>query len=290
MLLNDDVGEGDGVSFCFGGSPPQKKSENDGKPLSGASLPEPIFMPPPMFTRINHPGAYNFEENPYGPKKQRDWIQTHRVKWDDPEVPKIAPLRGDAETYRKKVRYTKAINEEKLLDEVEKLFRERPVWLRNTLITTLDPALCMTKWLLKMALLAVCYSFEGGPFRFCLCKLGYDPRASPSGGIFQTIDFRTTSKGTIDRLDVLDDLGQGAALGRKNVVAPQIYMLCDLGTQILEFVKARLRNKGITFDGERFGWVGEECLQQIRDRMLVKWSIIREVANKKLYLEDQKES
>jgi len=27
-------------------------------------LPEPIYLPPPLFSKINHPQEYNFEENP----------------------------------------------------------------------------------------------------------------------------------------------------------------------------------------------------------------------------------
>jgi hypothetical protein len=60
-----------------------------------------------------------------------------------------------------------------LYDEIKKLFDERPIWFRNSLLARLEnPDL----YAIKTVLPAVGYLFIGGPWRKCWVRLGYDPR------------------------------------------------------------------------------------------------------------------
>ncbi|GAV67150.1 Tau95 domain-containing protein [Cephalotus follicularis] len=74
---------------------------------------------------------------------------------------------------------------------VSKLFDERPIWHKESLIERLlDNDLKFSHQVLKRFLLGVAYYFSNGPFLRFWIKKGYDPRTDPESRIYQRTDFR----------------------------------------------------------------------------------------------------
>ncbi|XP_038710557.1 general transcription factor 3C polypeptide 5-like isoform X2 [Tripterygium wilfordii] len=74
---------------------------------------------------------------------------------------------------------------------VSKLFDERPIWPKESLIERLlDKGLKFSTQMLKRLLLGVAYYFSGGPFQRFWIKKGYDPRKDSESRIYQKIDYR----------------------------------------------------------------------------------------------------
>ncbi|XP_026192086.1 uncharacterized protein LOC34619723 [Cyclospora cayetanensis] len=82
----------------------------------------------------------------------------------------------------------KAFADRELVKSLEELLQKQPVWLRPSLDAQLPPT--YTAWRKKPAFAKTCFLFADGPFRGCLCRLGYDPRTDPHSRHYQTIDFR----------------------------------------------------------------------------------------------------
>ncbi|CDJ69940.1 hypothetical protein, conserved [Eimeria necatrix] len=82
----------------------------------------------------------------------------------------------------------RAFADRSLLLALEELLQKQPVWLRPSLDAHLPPT--YTAWRKKPAYAKTCFLFADGPFRGCLCRLGYDPRKDPESRHYQTIDFR----------------------------------------------------------------------------------------------------
>ncbi|KFG50549.1 RNA polymerase III transcription factor (TF)IIIC subunit, partial [Toxoplasma gondii p89] len=82
----------------------------------------------------------------------------------------------------------KASADERLLSRLRHLLAEQPLWLRSSLDLHLPAE--FTAWRKKPAYAKTCFLFADGPWRGCLCRLGYDPRLHPESRFSQTLDFR----------------------------------------------------------------------------------------------------
>ncbi|PFH33458.1 hypothetical protein BESB_076750 [Besnoitia besnoiti] len=82
----------------------------------------------------------------------------------------------------------KATADQLLLLRLRRLLEENPIWLRSSLDARLPEE--FTAWRKKPGYAKTCFLFADGPWRGCLCRLGYDPRQSPESRFSQTIDFR----------------------------------------------------------------------------------------------------
>eukprot|EP00923_Selenidium_pygospionis_P053885 GHVN01093869.1.p1 GENE.GHVN01093869.1~~GHVN01093869.1.p1 ORF type:complete len:582 (+),score=85.65 GHVN01093869.1:50-1795(+) len=80
-----------------------------------------------------------------------------------------------------------------LLSVISKLMNDRPMWRGPLLELELTKELgnvTISAWRRRPAFARSCFLFVDGPWRGCLCRLGYDPRIDPEARKFQTIDFR----------------------------------------------------------------------------------------------------
>eukprot|EP00392_Amoebophrya_sp_AT5.2_P004612 g4620.t1 len=162
---------------------------------------EPLYLPPPVFTKTTTPLDYNFEENPHTTTAPgthpdgtvtRSWIPLQLLKcdaaWD--RIPQKAPEGATVENYLQRVEVTGAVKERELLERLQVLFEKRPIWIRSALLAEVEDEELHVTWWLQRALQAVSYIWENGPFRGSHCRLGFDPRKAPENGRYQVIDFR----------------------------------------------------------------------------------------------------
>ena len=82
------------------------------------------------------------------------------------------------------------------LDDLRRLFEERPIWSKNAIKCKLDIAPDK----LKLMLPVVAYYFLTGPWRSLWVRLGYDPRIDPSAKKYQLVDFRIRQRSAADKI------------------------------------------------------------------------------------------
>ena len=82
------------------------------------------------------------------------------------------------------------------LDELKRLFEERPIWSKNAIKCKLEIAPDK----LKLMLPVVAYYFLTGPWRSLWVRLGYDPRQDPSAKKYQLVDFRIRQRSAADKI------------------------------------------------------------------------------------------
>ncbi|CBZ53140.1 hypothetical protein NCLIV_029270 [Neospora caninum Liverpool] len=99
------------------------------------------------------------------------------ARFGDAQVPSLPPPAA-----------MKATADELLLSRLRHLLVEHPIWLRSSLDARLPEE--FTAWRKKPAYAKSCFLFADGPWRGCLCRLGYDPRLHAESRFSQTIDFR----------------------------------------------------------------------------------------------------
>ncbi|UKJ87891.2 hypothetical protein MACJ_000333 [Theileria orientalis] len=130
--------------------------------FAGPKLLEPPSIPPPIFTKVD----------------SVDQLFNKNI------------LSGTA---AQKIR--KYTSDPTLLEHLEKLFNRRPVWLRTALDEFLPKG--YSNWKKRTSFSRICYIFSDGPWRGCMCRLGYDPRKDRNSRLYQTIDFRDPHYRTI---------------------------------------------------------------------------------------------
>ncbi|WVF72102.1 hypothetical protein IAT40_006914 [Kwoniella sp. CBS 6097] len=81
-----------------------------------------------------------------------------------------------------------------LLNKLRKLFDERPVWMRHSLLAQLEPEERAELPRNKAYIPAVAYVMDTGPFWKCLVRYGYDPCADPVSGKYQRVFFYANKK------------------------------------------------------------------------------------------------
>ncbi|XP_954315.1 uncharacterized protein TA20780 [Theileria annulata] len=141
-----------------------------------------------------------------------------------------------------------------LMSYLENLFNKRKLWLRSALDEFLPTG--YSNWKKRTSFSRICYIFSDGPWRGCMCKLGYDPRKDRNSRFYQTIDFRDPHYRTISwktgrrSLSNSENLGQELNIDKEKtygelsneVITPnpevhflipsnrpsQLYQLCDI--------------------------------------------------------------
>ena len=82
------------------------------------------------------------------------------------------------------------------LEDLRRLFDERPIWSKNAIKCKLEIAPDK----LKLMLPVVAYYFLTGPWRSLWVRLGYDPRIDPSAKKYQLVDFRIRQRSAADKI------------------------------------------------------------------------------------------
>ncbi|GFE53823.1 RNA polymerase III transcription factor IIIC, putative [Babesia ovis] len=140
------------------------------------------YLVPPFFTKINSI-ANMFKQSAYSGSQDRankihgSQIFNAVAHFDDDKIP-TEPLRSNI----------LAPPDDALMAALEDIFNQRPVWLRTAMDEHLPKS--FSSWKKKVAFARTCYIFADGPWRGCMCKLGYDPRKDPGAQVYQIIDFR----------------------------------------------------------------------------------------------------
>ena len=80
---------------------------------------------------------------------------------------------------------------QKLIEKLQAMFKERPIWTRRGIINWLQTE----TYSIKYALPYVSYFWKQGPWRDAYVRLGYDPRADVEGAMYQSVYF-TIAKST----------------------------------------------------------------------------------------------
>lgn len=143
-------------------------------------------IPPPIFTHMSLPFNYFYSQNPYvrttedGETVNLTAVKQvgHLIRAEDPapQGPQISPDMTDPRT-------------PEVLAELDKAFRERPLWTRRSLMNKLQGKL--NSWNeLKKYLNYAAYQFKGGPWRDSVVPYGVDPRTDPKYRIYQTLMFK----------------------------------------------------------------------------------------------------
>ncbi|KAK2197402.1 bifunctional Transcription factor IIIC subunit 5 [Babesia duncani] len=281
----------------FGFSQPADFMFLEPHPIVAGKLlgPETYSIPPPIFTKIGTVShlfssgrSYHQTSNTKQQKGESTKYSLNPVAhFDDETLPSSSPLES--------MPYADGALVEKLKD----LFARRPIWLRNAMDEFLPPN--VTNWKRKMTFARVCFMFADGPWRGCMCRLGYDPRKDPESRKYQSIDFRdlhyrtiswrtklpgTTAPAheeTVSR-DLTAIFGEFADQVTKFnpevhfLVPPskpsQLYQLCDICDAGIQKIIAEHGDINVELDNVKCskttGWFPLVTLAKVRDMMNVK--------------------
>ncbi|XP_032220097.2 general transcription factor 3C polypeptide 5 [Nematostella vectensis] len=160
---------------------------------------QPLLVLPPVFSRIEKPVPYNFKPNilagwqPASSQATTDEQEGSKmaqgrnrntyamaVTFEHPSVP-VSP-------HPKALESLSAIPDNKL-EEIKRLFNNRPIWSRTALAHHLSSFKVTQHWT-KQLLACVAYYYINGPWRTLWVKFGYNPAKDPSAKIYQVLDYR----------------------------------------------------------------------------------------------------
>lgn len=190
---------------------------------------------------MNLPFNYNYSQNPYVRiTEDGDTINMTAIKQvgyfigaDDPipTAPQEAPDMTDARTAE-------------VMAEMKRVFEERPIWTRRSILNRLDGTI--QNWNeLKKYLNYAAYQFKGGPWRDGVVPYGIDPRSDPKYRIYQTLMFklqfqpRTANQSWHSlRRDGQANLGQGGSNshifdGETYDTDGKVWQVCDITDPLL---------------------------------------------------------
>lgn len=251
-------------------------------------------MAPPYFTKI--PAVANiFKEGissapqiERAEKEQENQMINQVVQFEDAYVP-TGPLHSSLG----------ATPDETLMVALDELFMKRPVWLRSSLDEHLPQT--FTSWKKKIAFSRTCYIFSDGPWRGCMCRLGYDPRSDPSSRMYQIIDYRdpyyrtiswkTEKQGNTKSGQEPETVAYGVDSTFKSIISTvrnfnpevhflippsrqsQLYQLCDIFDAGIQKIINETVETGQVMPrtcSKTTGWYSQATLSKIRDMMNVK--------------------
>ncbi|XP_068695106.1 general transcription factor 3C polypeptide 5-like [Montipora foliosa] len=168
----------------------------------------PLHLPPPVFSRFDHPADYDYRPEPKTKKgvptskedeeerlagtrtRLRRPVNAIAVNFSMAEVP--------SEANSKAVEIANKIKDG-LVEVISKLFANRPVWSRAALQCHIQSA---SQERFKQLLAAVSYYWLNGPWRALWTRIGYDPRKHPGAKIYQMLDFRVGSRKATKNLSI----------------------------------------------------------------------------------------
>ncbi|CAL8098072.1 unnamed protein product [Calicophoron daubneyi] len=158
----------------------------------------PLYLPPLLFSRQDTPFAYNFAPR----YKSSEYIKLEEKSQKLPVARKARPNYGCIVTLQDpSPMQPNPMAVERFMDrkldtnrislQMDQLFKERPVWLRNGLIQNVR---CHPRTpTFKYSLPCKGYYMPQGPWGRSWIRFGYDPRADPEARFYQVIDFRLHS-------------------------------------------------------------------------------------------------
>lgn len=152
-----------------------------------------MILVPPLFSPKDIPERIVLKPSiDVSLKKKQEGAVQHR--WEMEIEPSLA-IDFNIKEIPKKVNWEKYIPQDS--DQYEwqmavcKLFDERPIWIKDSLIERLqDKGLQFGGHMLRRLLFRTAYYFSNGPFLRFWIRKGYDPRKDPESRIFQRTDFR----------------------------------------------------------------------------------------------------
>ena len=171
-------------------------------------------------------------------------IRSQSISFDEKNVPTSAVTRLPAESERQN------------LTTLQRMFEERPVWLKYSLVKHFPVTIKKNtlKQYSPLSLLScIAYSFENGPWRNAYVRFGYDPRVDPSSVVYQVMDMRNRK----ERLE-----------------GGQLVQLCDVDNErvstILADLDVKLESCSVRDRQKQTGWLENGSFGLVRK--LVKTS------------------
>jgi general transcription factor 3C polypeptide 5 (transcription factor C subunit 1) len=161
----------------------------------------PLRILPTTFTRFDMPVDYYFKNG--ANYKHPDTIEARDRRVKDSQIGRIRRSRAAAavtvtwsmlsgQPVPADVRpdaleaYEKEVLDKNLLQRVQQLFDEHPIYTRNKLLYLLECSSSELRFVLPL----VAYSITDGPFRKSWSRLGFNPRTESSSLKYQVMDFR----------------------------------------------------------------------------------------------------
>lgn len=191
------------------------------------------------------------------------------VDFKIPEVPAIT--RWEDELVKQTLEYN-------LTAATVRLFEERPIWAKLTLLDRLaDLGVVITDAHVKRLLFRTGYYFGYGPFRTLWIRNGYDPRNAPESRMYQMMDFRiprTLRDGSSgpERSSAKDsgpawrDICTFKAAPSKKFSFVQLFDLQD------DFIQEQIRKPPErTSCSEYTGWYRRSTLERLRHHIRVRF-------------------
>lgn len=256
-----------------------------------------LDIPPlPRFSRTSLPHVYNYHSNnatvaqatedgmKLVRKDTKPKLHSSIIPWNSDQIPLGPPqvLMDQFEKYNREaeslfkensVRVPMEYEMVQLVTFLEKLFDEKPIWIRRHIFEIIPK-----EWrtLLKVALHHVAYTMKRGPFRYLYIKFGYSPKADQKAWKYQGESFRVA--GSIRDLDSTDKVIP-ASLENTEIprafifdgeAIPRIFFF-QLGDIVDPDVQEILRNASILPQcHEEFGWLDELSCNRVRHVMRYK--------------------
>ncbi|KAI0751283.1 RNA polymerase III transcription factor IIIC subunit-domain-containing protein [Daedaleopsis nitida] len=160
------------------------------------------LFPPPLFSRQGIPQNYNYKANTAsietivvdddtGEEKKR---LINRMRWRGLGPVSVSSTEKNVPTKPSStVEEQRQQADKKILNRLDELFQERPVWTRTAIFNQFQPIevreIINSKYLLPL----VSYVFEDGPWRDTYVRFGYDPRQDPDARFYQRLYFRNVN-------------------------------------------------------------------------------------------------
>jgi RNA polymerase III transcription factor (TF)IIIC subunit HTH domain len=147
---------------------------------------------------------------------------------------------------------------EQLLQVVQSLFKQKPVWLKQSIEWELSQRgiTYPSDFTLKKILACVSYLFKNGPWKFTYVRLGYDPRKHKESLVYQAFN---VGIGNRNFLMGQDSGGVNTDFKRRNYENVQ---LCEVNESNILRLVAHLKkeNEGNHHQqcDERLGWVSDK--------------------------------
>ncbi|KAF7458346.1 RNA polymerase III transcription factor (TF)IIIC subunit [Cryptosporidium felis] len=271
------------------------------------------FIPPAVFSKVTHPVSikWTLNSNIYGSISNsnattdtaNESLKVLQGEADDVEMA-IPDLNEDQETNVKNetpqywnvvVKYSdevvpntplkisSSINLDKqALNTLKGLFDEQPLWLRPVIESKISSEI--SSWKKKLLFTQVCYNISDGPWRACLCRLGYDPRKDPKSRFYQTLDFRDPYLRKVLREKRIgisnkaeDDFGE-TSLDWQFKVPPkrgsQLYQLSNIDDNHIK----KLLTDAVPLESctRESGWFNKSVIDQVREILSLKCEQMRQ--------------
>eukprot|EP00834_Sanchytrium_tribonematis_P005070 NODE_285_length_10753_cov_0.438615.p2 type:complete len:460 gc:universal NODE_285_length_10753_cov_0.438615:9926-8547(-) len=151
------------------------------------------FLPPPIFSNKLYPTDYAYKGQKYDKSKRSFWPKVPQIDFGLEDV--VIPSELPSEEYERHVALLSK-DLQNLLQRSVQIFSSRPivtsVSLANLLGIEASDSDSNFRYIKGKLLPLITYFVPKGPFRFCYCKLGYDPRLHAQEAVkYQVLDATT---------------------------------------------------------------------------------------------------